>query len=92
MDNKKNSVNKFNKIMLGGIGVEGGVLAYQYYNTYLAKSLTIGNTVPSWFTLLVLLVPVSPLIGKAISKIKKSKVASDDLVEIINSINGDNYD
>lgn len=88
-DNYKKT-NIYSKIIASGIGVNGILIAYKYYQVHLANNLTLGGTVPSWFTSLVLLVPFSPIIGSSIEKIKnKPKNETEDLSNIINNFKGE---
>lgn len=66
------------------------VVGYKYYSIHFANTFVLGGAVPTWFVLLILLVPVSPLLGRALKYVTNNNYdLNSDLAELINSLKGD---
>lgn len=86
---KNKDLTKFNGFMIKAIGLESMVLIYKLYDIYLGGRMTLGGTVPSWFVFLILLVPISPLVGKTLKGTDKGISDDSDIAELINELKGD---
>lgn len=87
---KNRDLTKFNGLMIKAIGAESMIVIYKLYETYLGNNMTFGGVVPTWFVFLILLVPVSPLIGKVLKKDgNKISETDGDLAKLINNLKGE---
>ena len=87
---KCRDLTKFNRLMIKAIGAESMIVIYKLYETYLGKNMTFGGVVPTWFVFLILLVPVSPLIGKVLKKDDNKISETDgDLANLISNLKGE---
>ncbi|WP_195618925.1 hypothetical protein [Clostridium paraputrificum] len=87
---KSRNLTKFNGLMIKAIGAESMIVIYKLYETYLGNNMTLGGVIPTWFVFLILLVPVSPLIGKLLKKDNdKISESNGDLAELISNLKGE---
>lgn len=87
---KNRDLTKFNGLMIKAIGAESMIVTYKLYETYLGNNMTFGGVVPTWFVFLILLVPVSPLIGKVLKKDgNKISETDGDLAKLISNLKGE---
>lgn len=87
---KGRDLTKFNGLMIKAIGAESMIVIYKLYETYLGNNMTFSGVVPTWFVFLILLVPVSPLIGKVLKKDgNKISETDGDLAKLISNLKGE---
>ena len=76
-------LNKLHKILLGGIGIEIGVIAIQNNSKLLMNGLTLWGYTPAWFPLLIICIPLTDVIIKVITNKKNTNTTNTDISSMI---------
>lgn len=81
------NINK--KLICVSAGVTCIAVGYKYYSINFSNTFILGGAVPIWFILLILLVPVSPLVGKVLKKSSEVTSDTEELGELISNLKGE---